>query len=125
MKNAPSIIALQEIASKVKGKNTSQNHPFTVSLSSKKVDDDEFKSCNGDTPDHDDNVVDGGKTHSPVTVNRNWGMPSKCLTLLQPRRDDSRISRGERVALALRASKKAEILRSKRNRGESLASASS
>jgi hypothetical protein len=116
---------LQDIASKVKGKNTPRIHSIGMALNAKKADDDEFKSCNGDVPDQDNDAVNGGKNQSPVTVNRTWWAPPKCITLLQPHRDDSKISRGERTALALRASKKAQILRSKRNRGESLASASS
>ena len=108
----------------MKGKITPRTHSIATSLNSRQAEDDEFKSCNGDAPTVDKETVESAKKHSPVTLNRTWGAPSKCIALLQPHRDNSTVSRPERVAIALRASKKADILRSKRNRGESLASAS-
>ena len=45
--------------------------------------------------------------------------------LLQPQKSNDPIAKAERMALNLRASKKAELLRSKRNRGDSVNSSSS
>jgi hypothetical protein len=46
------------------------------------------------------------------------------MELLKPHEVSDPCLKSEKLALALRSSKKAEILRSKRNRGESIASAS-
>ena len=50
--------------------------------------------------------------------------PPKRVELLKPHVESDPFKRSEKLALTLRASKKAELLRSKRNRGESVASAS-
>jgi hypothetical protein len=53
---------------------------------------------------------------SVINVNRSWWAPPKSAALLQPRTDDP-LAKAERFAINLRASKKQEILASKRTRG--------
>ena len=50
MKYTPSVKALQKIADKVKGRTTPRAHSIANSLISKRADEEEFKSCNGDYP---------------------------------------------------------------------------
>ncbi len=47
-KNFPSVIRLQEIASRIKGKDTQLTHSNVKSISGGGADDDEYKSCNED-----------------------------------------------------------------------------
>jgi hypothetical protein len=82
MKYTPSVFALQEIADKVKGKTTPRTHSIANSLTSKRADEEEFKSCNGDDPCDNKTTAECANTNSPVTVNRRWVAPSKCMTLL-------------------------------------------
>ena len=46
--NVPTVIRLQEIASRIKGKDTPRSHSNTKSISGGGADDDEYKSCNED-----------------------------------------------------------------------------
>ena len=63
-------------------------------------------------------MVEAVPDTSMITVNRSWWAPPKCAALLQPRTDDP-LAKAEKLALNLRASKKQEILASKRTRGVS------
>jgi hypothetical protein len=82
MKYTPSVKVLQEIADKVKGKTTPRTHSKANSLTSKRGDEEEFKSCNDDDPCDNKTSAECANTNSPVTVNRRWDAPSKCMTLL-------------------------------------------
>jgi hypothetical protein len=121
------------VAAQIKGRSTSREVSETGSLASKKVDnDDAFQSCKDDSSHGGDAGIEaetlvsqGGNTvanaeidNSVVTVNRTWWGPPKCTALLQPRANDP-LAKAEKLALTLRSSKRSEILRSKRNRGES------
>ena len=81
MKYTLSVKALQEIADKVKGRTTPRTLSITNSLISKRADEKEFKSCNGDDPCDNLTTPECANTNSPVTVNRRWGAPSKCMAL--------------------------------------------
>ena len=121
------------MAAQIKGRSASREVSETGSLTSKKVDnDDAFQSCKDDSSHGGDTGIEaetlvsqGGNTvanaeidNLVVTVNRTcWG-PPKCTALLQPRANDP-LAKAEKLALTLRSSKRSEILRSKRNRGES------
>ena len=82
MKYTPSVKALQEVADLVKGRTTPRTHSIANSLTSKRADEEEFKSCNDDDPCDNKTTEECANTNSPVTVNRTWGAPSKCMALL-------------------------------------------
>ena len=69
-------------------------------------------------------MVEAAPDTSVITVNRSWWAPPKSAALLQPRTDDP-LAKAEKLALNLRASKRQEILASKRTRGVSKHSGSS
>ena len=69
-------------------------------------------------------MVEAVPDTSVITVNRSWWAPPKSAALLQPRSDDP-LAKAEKMALNLRASKRQEILASKRTRGVSKHSGSS
>jgi hypothetical protein len=122
---APSIWRLQEIASQIKGRPNPFTLSRTVSLSSKEAGNEaDFKSCNGSVEREE------GFKPSVVAIDMTevWDRyqyaPPKRVDLLKPHLESDPFYKSEKLALTLRASKKAELLRSKRNRGESVASAS-
>ena len=86
--------------------------------------DDGFKSCNGDEKGNWQTAA-GEHDNSPVRINRSWHLPPRSEAFIHPRNNNSSAGRAEKRALDLRASKKAELLKSKRKREESKASGSS
>ena len=86
--------------------------------------DDGFKSCNGDEAGNGETAT-GVHDNSPVRINRSWYLPPKSDAFMHPRNNNNSVGRAEKRALDLRASKKAELLKSKRKREESKASGSS
>ena len=69
-------------------------------------------------------MVEAVPDTSVITVNRSWWAPPKSAALLQPRSDDP-LAKAEKMALNLRASKRQDILASKRTRVVSKHSGSS
>ena len=118
-----SVRRLRSVADEIKGRTKSREASRSKPLTdNEELKDDAFKSCNGSS--YGDNVVEAVPDTSVITVNRSWWAPPKSAALLQPRTDDP-LAKAEKMALNLRASKKQEILASKRTRGVSKHSGSS
>ena len=68
-----SILKLQAVADRIKGRTTPRHQSKTKSISSGDADiDDDYKSCNDEIPQP---VVTAGESaidNSPVTLNRTW-----------------------------------------------------
>ena len=119
-----SVRRLRSVADEGKGRTKSREASRSKPLTdNEELKDDAFKSCNGSSHGGD-NVVVAVPDTSVITVNRTWWAPPKSAALLQPRTDDP-LAKAEKMALNLRASKKQEILASKRTRGISKHSGSS
>jgi hypothetical protein len=119
-----SVRRLRSVAHEVKGRTKSRDASRTKPLTGdEELKDDAFKSCNGSSLGGD-NMVEAVPDTTVITVNRSWWAQPKSAALLQPRTDDP-LAKAEKLALNLRASKRQEILASKRTRGVSKHSGSS
>ena len=68
-----SILKLQAVADKIKGRTTPRLQSMTKSVSSGGADnDDDYKSCNGDNPQPTDPPGEGAIDNSVIKINRSW-----------------------------------------------------
>ncbi len=126
--NAPSVRRLQEVAGQIKGKAdvSPQTRPFSLTRDPETNDEDDFKSCNGNVEleQNDKNQTNAAKLSA--ILDRSWhNDPFKSSKLLKLRTDGDPLVKAELIALARRSVKKQELLRQKRNRGQSVADSSS
>ena len=85
----PSILKLQAVADRIKGRTTPRLQSKTKSVSSGDADiDDDYKSCNDEIPQP---VVTAGESaidNSPIKLNRTWWQEPKSTALLKPYSND-------------------------------------
>ncbi len=89
-------------------------------------DEDDFKSCNGNVELEQSDKKQADVAKLNAIFDRSWhNDPFKSAKLLKPRTDGDPLAKAELIALARRSLKKQELLRQKRNRGQSVADSSS
>jgi hypothetical protein len=80
----PSILKLQAVADRIKGRTTPRLQPKTKSVSSVDADiDDDYKSCNDEVPQPEATDGESSIDNSPVTLNRTWWQEPKSTALIK------------------------------------------
>ena len=85
----PSILKLQAVADRIKGRTTPRLQSKAKSVSSGDADiDDDYKSCNDEIPQAETTAGESAIDNSPVTLNRTWWQEPKSTALLKPHSND-------------------------------------
>ena len=84
-----SILKLQAVADRIKGRTTPRLQSKTKSVSSGDADiDDDYKSCNDEVPQPEATAGESAINNSPVTLNRTWWQEPKSTALLKAHSND-------------------------------------